>query len=144
MLLVKKGERFQWKPRPLKLNSDAELQNTTQDPLKNSMLYNHMPSSTMKTSTVSWRGSREISAVLYQIIVDMCSSPEQIVVDIIASTSALARACQASWRHFFGFEVEKDIYNALLRPLCDSSDSDSDDDDDTDEDLRACKNDWIE
>ena len=141
---MKKRERFQQKPRPLKLNADAELQNTTQDPLKYSMLYNHVPSPTMKTSTVSWRGSREISTVLYQIIVDMCSSPRQIVVDITASTGASAQACQASRHHFFGFEAEKDIYDALLRPLCDSSDSDSDDDDDTDEDLRACKNDWVE
>ena len=65
-------------------------------------------------------------------------------MDITASTGASARACQASRRHFFRFEAEKDIYDAFLRPLCDSSDSDSDDDDDTDEDLRACKNNWIE
>ena len=98
----------------------------------------------MKTSTMFWRGSCEISAVLYQIIVDMCSSPGQIVVDITASTGASTRACQASRHHFFGFETKKDIYDALLRPLCNSSDSNSDDNDDTDEDLRACKNDWVE
>ena len=98
----------------------------------------------MKTSTMSWRGSGEIFAILYQIIVDMCSSPGQIVVDITASTGTSSRACQASQRHFFGFKAEKEIYDALVRPLCDSSDSDSDDDNDTDEDLRACKNDWVE
>ena len=73
--------------------------------------------------------------MLYQIIVDMCLSPRQIVVDITASTGASARACQASRRHFFGFEADKKIYDALLRPLCNSSDSNLDDDDNTDEDL---------
>ena len=80
--------------------------------------------------------------VLYQIIVEMCSSPGQLIVDIIASTSASTRACQASGRHFFGFEPDTEIYDALLMPLCDPSDSGSDEDDDTNEDPRASKNDW--
>ena len=74
----------------------------------------------------------------------MCSSPGQLVVDITTSTGASARACQALERHFFGFEPDKEIYDALLMPLCDAIDSGSDEDDDTDEDLRASKNDWAE
>ena len=75
MLLVKKGERFKRKPFPFLLHSDTELKNSTLHPLKYSMLYNHVASPKMKTSTLSWRGSHEMSAVLYQIIVEMCSSP---------------------------------------------------------------------
>ena len=138
---MKKGERFKRKPLPFSLHSDPELKNSTLDPLKYSMLYNHVASPKMKTSTLSWRGSREISTVLFQIIIEMCSSPGQLVVDITASTGASARACQVSGRHFFGFELDKEIYDALLMPLCDASDSGSDEDDDTNEDLCASKND---
>ena len=74
----------------------------------------------------------------------MCSSLGQLVVDIIASTGASARACQALGRHFFGFEPDKEIYDALLMPLCDAIDSSLDEDDDTDEDPRTSKNDWAE
>ena len=141
---MKKGERFKLKPLPFSLHSDPELKNSTLDPLKYSMLYNHVASPKMKTSTLSWHGSREISVVLYQIIIEMYSSPGQLVVDIIASTGASARACQASGHHFFGFERDKEIYDALLMPLCDASDSGLDEDDNTDEDPRASKNDWVE
>ena len=74
----------------------------------------------------------------------MCSSPGQLVVDITTSTGASTQACQASGCHFFGFELNKEIYDALLIPLCDGSDSCSNEDDDTDEDPHASKNDWAE
>ena len=98
----------------------------------------------MKTSTLSWRGSRKISAVLYRIIVEMFSNLGQLVVDITASTGASARACQVSEHHFFGFEPDTEIYDALLMPFCDPSNFGSDEDNNTYEDPRASKNDWAE
>ena len=58
------------------------------------------------------------------------------MVDISASTRASYRACIASGRDFIGFEFDKEIYDVLLRPLCESGDSSDDDDDDSDDDLR--------
>ena len=65
-----------------------------------------------------WRGSCEISDVLYQVIIEMCSKPSHVVADLSASTGASYRACKASGCHFFGLEADKRIYNALLKPLC--------------------------
>ena len=67
---------------------------------------------------IPWRGSCEILNVLYQVIIEMCSKPSQVVADLSASTGASYRACKASGRHFFGLEADKSIYNALLKPLC--------------------------
>ena len=47
----------------------------------------------------------------------MCMKPSQLVVDLLALTSASYKACKASSRHFFGLEPNKEIFNALLKPL---------------------------
>ena len=65
-----------------------------------------------------WRGSCEISDVLYQVIIEMCSKPGQLVADLLASTSASFRACKASGRHYFEMEGDKRIFTKLLKPLC--------------------------
>ena len=65
-----------------------------------------------------WRGSREISDVLYQVIIEMCSKPEQLVADLSASTGASFRACKANGRYYFGMEGNKRIFTELLKPLC--------------------------
>ena len=65
-----------------------------------------------------WRGSREISDVLYQVLIEMCSKSGHLVANLSASTSASYRACKASRRHFFGMEADQRIFNALLKPLC--------------------------
>ena len=98
------------------------------------MLLNHVNNPTLKASSGAWRGNREMSDVLYQIVVEMCTLPGQIVVDIYASTGASARACRASGRNFFGFESDQEIFDVLLKPICDSSD-DAPLDDKDDEDL---------
>ena len=75
----------------------------------------------------------------------MCTKLGQVVVDITASTSASTRACKASGRHFFGFEPDAKIFDALLKALCDlteDDDGDKDDDDDDEEDLRRSKDEW--
>ena len=67
----------------------------------------------------------------------MCTKVSQIVLDISASTWAFQQACTTSRRHFIGFEVDKDIFDALLKPLCESGNSTDDDkDDDSDKDPR--------
>ena len=59
------------------------------------------------------------------------------MVDIFSSTGASHRACTTSRKHFIGFEADKDIFDALLKPLCESSDFTNDNkDDDSDEDPR--------
>ena len=66
----------------------------------------------------------------------MCSRPNQIVVDISASTGGSAHACKASGRHFFGLEADREIYEALLKPLCTASEVIDESDDN---DLRSYK-----
>ena len=57
------------------------------------------------------------------------------MLDISASTGASHLACTASRRHFIGFKADKDIFDALLKPLCGfGNSSDDDEDDDSDED----------
>ena len=89
-----------------------------------------MSSPTLKDENSSWCGNREILDILFQIMIEMCSKVRHTVVDISASTGASYRAYNASGRHFIGFESDKEIYDVLLRPLCESGDSSDDDDDD--------------
>ena len=100
------------------------------------MLWNLVSSPTLKDENSTWRGNREISDILFQIVIKMCSKVGHTVVDISASTGASYRACNASGRHFIGFKSDKEIYDVLLRPLCESGDSSDDDDDDSDDDPR--------
>ena len=137
MLLVKSGADFPRQPPPFQLNSDRELQNTADDPLKFLTLWNHVSAPTLKDENSTWRGNCDILDVFFQIVIEMCSKVGHTVVDISASTGASYRACNASGRHFIGFESDKEIYDILLRPLCESGDStDDDDDDDSDVDPR--------
>ena len=136
MLLVKSGVDFPRQPPPFQLNSDLELQNTVDDPLKFLTLWNLVSSPTSKDENSTWRGNREISDVLFQIVIEMCSKVGHTVVDISASTGASYRAYNASGHHFIGFEFDKEIYDVLLRPLCESGDSNDDDDDNSDDDPR--------
>ena len=141
MLLIKTGDSFQQKPLIYKFHIDPDLQISTEDPLRFWMLSNHVSNPTLKASGGAWRGNWEMSDVLYQIVVEMCTLLGQIVVDISASNGASAWACRASSRHFFGFESDQEIFDVLLKPICDSSD-DAPLDDEGDEDLRASKDVW--
>ena len=134
--MVKKGANFHRKPVPLQLQCDPQLSGTPQDPLKYMALTNVVSLPALDKSGKPWRGNREISDVLFQILIEMCSRPNQIVVDISASTGGSARACKASRRHFFGLEADREIYEALLRPLCTASKVTDESDDD---DFRSCK-----
>ena len=136
MLLVKSGADFPRQPPPFQLNYDLKLQNTTDDPLKFLTLWNLVSSPISKDENSTWRGNHEISDVLFQIVIEMCSKVGHTVVDISASTGASYRACNASGHHFIGFKSDKEIYDMLLRPLCESGDSSDDDDDDSDDDPR--------
>ena len=122
MLLVKtsimKDDQFDKLPLPFNLNADPELQDTPEDPLRYLTLTNVVTNPSLMADGTPWRGSREILDVLYQVIIEMCSKPSQVVADLSASTGSSYRACKASSHHFFGLEVDKRIYNALLKPLC--------------------------
>ena len=133
---MKSGVDFTRQPLQFELNSNPELHNTPNDPLKYLTLWNLVFASTAKGADSTWRGNREISDVLLQIVVEMCTKASQIVLDISASTGASHRACVASRRHFIGFEANKDIFNALLKPLCESNNSIDDDDDNSDDNPR--------
>ena len=136
VLVVKKGANFHRKPVPLQLQSDLQLSDTPQDPLKYMALTNIVSSPTLDKSGKPWRGNWEISDVLFQILIEMCSRPYQIVIDISASTIGSARACKASGRHFFGLDADREIYEALLKPLYTASEVT---DESNDEDFRSCK-----
>ena len=110
-----------------------------QDPLHYWTITNEVYSPTQKSSGNSWHDNQEVLDVLLQIIIEMCSLPRHIIVDSSASTSASSRASQASRHHFFGFEPDREIFEALLKPLC-SSKSESEEDDD--KDPTASKDDW--
>ena len=130
---MKSGADFPRQPPPFQLNSDLELHNTADDPLKFLMLWNLLSAPTAKDANSTWRGNRKISDVPFQIVIEMCSKIEHTVVDILASTRASYQACNAPSRHFIGFESDKEIIDALLRPLCDSDNSNDDDNDDSDD-----------
>ena len=114
-------------------HSDPQLSDIPQDPLKYMALTNIVSSLTLNKSRKPWHVNREISDVLFQILIEMCSKPNQIVVDISASIGAFARACKASSRHFFGLEADREV---LLKPLCSASEVIDESDDD---DLRSSK-----
>ena len=100
------------------LNADKELTRTPEDPLRYLTLTNVVSSPALMADGTPWRGSREISDVLYQVIIEMCSKPGQLVADLSASTSASFRAYKTSGRHYFGMEGDKRIFIELLKPLC--------------------------
>lgn len=121
VLLVKTG-RSQTKawarlPKPFKLNSDPLTANTPEDPIRYLSLTNYVEKPALDDSGNLWRGPHEKSDVLFQILIDMCSKPGDLVVDLSASTGASLRACRASGRHFFGIEEDTDIYNGILKEL---------------------------
>ena len=125
VLLVKTGifrdDRFNRLPLPLTLNADQELRNTAEDPLRYLTLTNVVTNPSLKANGKPWRGSREISDVLFQVIIEMCTKPGHLVADLSTSTGASYRACMASGQHFFGLEPDKEIFSALLKPLCSHS-----------------------
>ena len=122
MLLVKTGifkdDQYNRLPLPFTLNADKELTGTPEDPLRYLTLTNVVSSPVLMADGTPWRGSHEISDVLYQVIIEMCSKPGQLVADLSASTGASFRACKASGRHYFGMERDKRIFTELLKPLC--------------------------
>ena len=122
VLLVKTGilkdDQFDKLLLSFNLNADLELQDTPEDPLRYLTLTNVVTNPSLMANGTPWRGSCEISDVLYQVIIEMCTKPGQVVADLSASTSASYRACKASNRHFFGLRADKKIYNVLLKPLC--------------------------
>ena len=115
VLLVKTGrlieQEYNRMPTPLTLNMDVDLKDQLDDPLRYSTLSNIVHSPALKADGTPWRGNREISDVIYQIIIEMCSSPGQIVGDLTSSTRASIWAYKASARHFFGLEAEKEIFD---------------------------------
>ena len=132
VLLVNSGADFTRRPLQFQLNSDLESHSTANDPLKFLTLWNLLSVPTAKDADSTWRGNREISDVLLQIVIEMCTKASQIVLDI---SRASHRACTASRRHFISFKADKDIFDVLLKPLCELGDSiDDDKDDDSNKD----------
>ena len=99
----------------------------TKDKLENLLRYltlsNIAHSPTLKANETLWHGSDEIFDVLYQIIIEMCSSRGQIVADLLASTGASIRTYKASGHHIFGLEEDKEIFDLLVKSLCTSHES---------------------
>ena len=103
---------------PFTLNADKELTRTLEDPLRYLTLINMVSSPEIMADGTPWHGSREISDVLYQVIIEMCSKPRQLVADLLVSTGASFRAYKASSCHYFGMEGDKRIFTELPKPLC--------------------------
>ena len=89
-----------------------------EDPLQYLTLTNVVNNPSLKGNGTPWHGSREISDMLFQVIIEMCTKPGHLVADLSASTGASYRTCMASGRHFFGLEPDKEIFIVLLKPLC--------------------------
>lgn len=121
VLLVKTGrvrdKVWDRLPKPFKLNSDPLTANTPEDPIRYLALNNYVEKPALDDSGNLWRGPHEKSDILFQILIDMCTKPGDIVVDLSASTGASLRACRASGRHFFGLEEDTDIFMGVLKPL---------------------------
>ena len=73
MLLLKASNLFQQKPLPYKFHTNPDLQISGEDPLRLWMLSNHVSNPTLKASGGAWQGNREMSDVLYQIVVEICT-----------------------------------------------------------------------
>ena len=116
-----RDDRFNRLPLPLTLNTDRELKDTVEDPLRYLTLTNVVNNPSLKANGTPWRGSREISDVLFQFIIEMCTKPGHLVADLLASTGASYRVCMVSSRHFFGLQPDREIFTALLKPLCSHS-----------------------
>ena len=71
VLMVKKGANFHRKLVPLQLQSDPQLSDIPQDPLKYMALTNIMSSPALDKSRKPWHGNREISDMLFQILIDV-------------------------------------------------------------------------
>ena len=129
VLLVKTGrlKDKQWErlPIPFKFNADPLLANTADDPMRYLTLTNYVEKPSMDKRGNPWRGPHEKSCTFFQILIDMCSNPGDIVVDLSASTGASLLASRASGRHFFGIEEFSDIYDAILKPLIQPLDAQS-------------------
>ena len=71
MLLVKTGilkdDQYNRLPLPFTLNADKELAGTPEDRLQYLTLSNVVSSPSLMANGTPWRGSREISDVLYQV-----------------------------------------------------------------------------
>ena len=70
-----------------------------EDPLRYLTLSNVVSNPFLMADGTPWRGSREISHMLYQVLIEMCSKLGHLVTDLSASTGASFRACKASGRH---------------------------------------------
>ena len=127
---MKSGLDFDRRLLQFQLNSDPELYNTTNDLLKFLTLWNLLSAPIAKDANSTWHGNREISNVLFQIMIEMYTKTTQIVVDISASTGASHRACTTSRWHFIGSKADKEIFDVLLKPLCEFGNSNDDDEED--------------
>ena len=91
-----------------------------EDPLRYLTLMN-VNNPSLKANGTLWRGSREISYMLYQVIIEMCTKPGELVANLSMLTGTSYRACMASGRHFLGLKPNREIFNALLKLLCSHS-----------------------
>ena len=121
VLLVKTGtlkdDKYNRLLLPFTLNTDPELRDTLEDPMHYLTLTNIVLNPSLMAGGTPWQKRREILDVLYQVIIEMCSKPKQLIGDLSASTSASYRPSKASGRHFFGLGADMRIYNVLLKPL---------------------------
>ena len=78
-------------PLPFTLNADKEFSGTPEDPLRYLTLTNVVSSPALMADGTPWRGSREISDVLYQIIIEMCSKPGVVLQIILVCKTIIQR-----------------------------------------------------
>ena len=81
------------------------------------LLKNIVTSPAMMPNGEPWRGAREKSNILFQLLIDACSKFGDIVVDLTTSTGASLQACRASSRHFIGAKRDVKLYHAVLALL---------------------------
>ena len=93
---MKSGADFPRQPPPFQLNSDLELQNTADDPLKFLTLWNLVSSPTLKDENSSWRSNREISDILFQIVIEMCSKVGRVVKSDVLAPPGLRGRCSVA------------------------------------------------
>ncbi|KAG0575802.1 hypothetical protein KC19_5G032000 [Ceratodon purpureus] len=114
-LLLKTGppaSKFAFRPVP-KLLSRHGVDVGRDDCLQNIVL----PENQMCNGRKPWRGPREKSVVLMEMLIEACSDPGNVVFDCTAATGPSIHACRNVDRHIVALEADADIFKALLQPL---------------------------
>lgn len=72
---------------------------------------------TKPSSSTTWRGGLQKSPMFLLSILELLCPPSGLVLEMGCGTAPLMRACEASSRSCFSFDIDEAIVHAVVRPL---------------------------